>query len=183
MPFKRSSKLLPPEIWGDIFALVVVGGGKEVTKWAFSYLTVCKSLKVRSSLFMVIAESIILFFQNAALPALYSAVTFTSIDELGQFYQCLSMADQKWDSIHWTPYSAPGRWVLELDLSNLAFEGAKQALHLDSLLTQLFPLTPFLRCLSIVPSFVMSRRATRGYCQFTYIGRFFIFSTTTDTPR
>lgn len=132
---------------------------------------------------MVIAESIILFFQNAALPALYSAVTFTSIDELGQFYQCLSMADQKWDSIHWTPYSAPGRWVLELDLSNLAFEGAKQALHLDSLVTQLFPLTPFLRCLSIVPSFVMSRRATRGCCQFTYIGRFFIFATTTDTPR
>jgi len=50
MPCKRPSKCLPPEIWGDIFALVVVGGGREATKWAFSYLTICKSLKVSFSL-------------------------------------------------------------------------------------------------------------------------------------
>ena len=45
MPFKRPSKPLPSEIWGDIFALAVVGGGREATKWAFSYLTICNLLK------------------------------------------------------------------------------------------------------------------------------------------
>ena len=106
-----------------------------------------------------------MFFKDAALPALYSAVTFTCIGQLGKFYQCLSTADQKWDSIRRIPYSAPGRWVLELDLLGLTFEGAKQALQLDSLLTQLFPLTPFLRRFSISPSFVMSRRAISSLAQ------------------
>jgi len=53
MPFKRPSKPLPSEIWGDILAFAVVGGGREATKWAFSYLTICKSLKVSLSLFTV----------------------------------------------------------------------------------------------------------------------------------
>lgn len=53
----------------------------------------------------------------------------------------------------------------ELDLSNLIPEGAQQALHLDSLLTQLFPLTPFLQQLSINPAFLVSRRVLHSLAQ------------------
>ncbi|KXN88936.1 hypothetical protein AN958_06807 [Leucoagaricus sp. SymC.cos] len=147
LPLRTPLRPLPVEIWGDIFALAVAGGGEGATSWAFSYLTICKSLT------------------DIALPALYSAVTFTSINNLEQFYQRLFSADQKWDSIRRIPYSAPGRWVFELNLSSLVPEGAKQALILDSLLTQLFPLTPFLRNLSINPSFAMSRRALYSLTQ------------------
>lgn len=45
------------------------------------------------------------------------------------------------------------------------FEGQAQAVLLDSLLTQLFPLTPFLSNLSINPSFVLSRRALTSLAQ------------------
>lgn len=78
---------------------------------------------------------------------------------LDKFYGVLHVADQKWDSIRRIPYSTPGRWVQSLDLSRLQFVGQAQALALDSALTNLFPLVPFLSRLSINPSFVISRRA------------------------
>lgn len=46
-----------------------------------------------------------------------------------------------------------------LDLSDLAFTSQSEAFLLDSLLTQLFPLIPFLVRLALNPSFVLSRRA------------------------
>ncbi|KAF5352649.1 hypothetical protein D9756_005811 [Leucocoprinus leucothites] len=147
LPSKKPLKTLPAEIWSGIFAFAVTGGGRVATSWAFSFLTICKALK------------------DVALPALYSTVTLTSIGNLERFYERLFTADQKWDSIRRIPYSAPGRWVFDLDLSSLAFEGAKQALRLDSLLAQLFPLTPFLRRLSINPSFLMSRRTLDSLAQ------------------
>jgi hypothetical protein len=81
------------------------------------------------------------------------------MSNLTKFYDRLHTADQKWDSIRRIPYSSPGRWVQTLDLSEVAFEGQAQALLFDSLLTQLFPITPFLLNLSINPLFVLSRRA------------------------
>ena len=77
---------------------------------------------------------------------------------LDKFHGVLHAADQKWDSIRRIPYSTPGRWVQSLDLSRLQFAGQAQALALDSALTNLFPLVPFLSRLSINPSFVISRR-------------------------
>ncbi|KAF9446113.1 hypothetical protein P691DRAFT_709154, partial [Macrolepiota fuliginosa MF-IS2] len=147
LPFHKPLNALPVEIWSEILAFAVAEGGREVTTWAFSFLSICKALK------------------DVTLPVLYSQIEFTSLEGLGKFYQCLHTADQKWDSIRRIPYSAPGRWVQELDLSNLAFEGANQALHIDSLLTQLFPLTPFLQQLSMNPSFPVSRRVLRSLAE------------------
>jgi hypothetical protein len=48
--------------------------------------------------------------------------------------------------------------VQNLDLSDLAFTSQSEAFLLDSLLTQLFPLIPFLVRLVLNPSFVLSRR-------------------------
>jgi len=49
--------------------------------------------------------------------------------------------------------------VQNLDLSDLAFTSQSEAFLFDSLLTQLFPLIPFLVRLALNPSFVLSRRA------------------------
>lgn len=78
---------------------------------------------------------------------------------LEKFYDRLYTADQKWDSIRRIPFSTPGRWVQVLDLSELVWTGQLQALHLDSALTAIFPLIPFVSELYINPSFVLSRRA------------------------
>lgn len=86
----------------------------------------------------------------------YSYVRITAVASLEKFYKRLHAADQKWDSIRRIPYSTPGRWVQILDLSELQSE----ALLLDSILTQLFPLIPFLTQLTLHPTFVLSRRAT-----------------------
>lgn len=87
------------------------------------------------------------------------------MEKLESFYKRLHIADQKWDSIRRIPYSTPGRWVQSLDLTDLVFEGQAQALLLDSLLTQIFPLVPFLSTLSMNPSFVLSRRALSSLAQ------------------
>jgi hypothetical protein len=100
-----------------------------------------------------------IYRQETALPLIYSHVQISGISALGKFYTRLHSAEQKWDSIRRIPYSAPGRWVQILDLSSLDFVDQSQALRLDSLLTQLFPLLPFLARLSMNPSFVLSRRA------------------------
>ena len=99
------------------------------------------------------------------MPSLYTSFQLTRISNLAKFYDRLHIADQKWDSIRRIPYSSPGRWVQTLNLSELVFEGQAQAVLLDTLLTQLFPLTPFLSNLSINPSFVLSRRALTSLAQ------------------
>lgn len=104
-------------------------------------LTVCKSLK------------------EIGLPLFYSQVHICSITSFEQFTTRLSDADQKWDSIRRIPFSTPGRWVQNLDLSGLAFTSQSEAFLFDSLLTRLFPLIPFLVRLALNPSFVLSRRA------------------------
>ncbi|KAK0465482.1 uncharacterized protein EV420DRAFT_1514565 [Desarmillaria tabescens] len=96
---------------------------------------------------------------ESALPLAYQRVQISTVSKLEKFYTTLYSADQKWDSIRRIPYSAPGRWVQVLDLSNLTFTGHAQALLLDSLLTQLFPLTPLLSHFSINPAFTLSCRA------------------------
>lgn len=50
----------------------------------------------------------------------------------------------------------------QLDLSSLAFTSQSEAFFLDSLLTRLFPLIPFLARFALNPSFVLSRRAIQA---------------------
>ncbi|CAA7268031.1 unnamed protein product [Cyclocybe aegerita] len=144
LPEPKPVKPLPAEIWSDIIAFALglrVPVESETTAWSWSLLKISKS------------------FHDITLPLLYASVHFTSTAGLEKFTKKLYAADQKWDSIRRIPYSTPGRWVQTVDLSSLVFEGQAQALLLDSLLTQLFPLVPFLSTFSISPSFVLSRRA------------------------
>ncbi|EGN97881.1 hypothetical protein SERLA73DRAFT_91017 [Serpula lacrymans var. lacrymans S7.3] len=90
------------------------------------------------------------------MPLFFSRVRICTLTSLDMFTSRLQNADKKWDSICRIPYSTPGRWVQVLDLACLPkFE----AFVIDSLLTQLFPLLPFLTRLSINPTMSMSRRA------------------------
>ncbi|KAF8641190.1 hypothetical protein AX17_000825 [Amanita inopinata Kibby_2008] len=139
LPLKKPSKPLPAEIWYQIFAYALVGD--ENGTLAQSLLTVCKA------------------FKEFALPLLYSSICIRKMGSFERFCSVLYSADQKWDSIRRIPYSTPGRWVQTLDLSRLEFTGQAQALLFDTILTNLFTLVPFLSCLSVNPSFILSRRA------------------------
>jgi len=71
----------------------------------------------------------------------------------------LVASDQKWDSIRRIPYSTPGRWVHELNLSELVLHSRADANTADALLTLLFPLLPCLTKLELTLSMQLSRRA------------------------
>ncbi|KAF9486337.1 hypothetical protein BDN70DRAFT_869829 [Pholiota conissans] len=153
LPHRKPLKSLPSEIWTEIFGFAFKScatgyeSARFIYRWAWSSITICKA------------------FSEIVLPLLYSSVQISQDYTLVRFYNRLHIADQKWDSIRRIPYSSPGRWVQKLDLSELVFEGQPQALSLDSHLTQLFPLVPFLTSLSVNPSFVLSRRALYSLAQ------------------
>ncbi len=102
------------------------------------------------------------YLQEAVLPLAYANVCVSKASSLESFCTRLHAADQKWDSIRRIPYSAPGRWVQVLDISNITFISRLQALQIDSLLTSLFPLVPFLAHFTLNPSFLLSKRAVKS---------------------
>jgi hypothetical protein len=75
-----------------------------------------------------------------------------------KFASHLCSSDQRWDSIRRIPYSTPGRWVRELDLSEMA-PSSVESLSVDTYLTRLFPLLPSLTSLNLIPEMVLSNRA------------------------
>jgi len=89
---------------------------------------------------------------------MYANVRISRLPTLHKFSATLHSADQKWDSLRRIPYSCPGRWVKHLDLSLLAVETRAQALQIDTILTNLFPLTPFLSSFYFTPAYFCSRR-------------------------
>lgn len=91
-----------------------------------------------------------------AAPLLYSNVQLYTVSGLEKFTSRLRTADQLWDSIRRIPYSTPGRWVHTFDLSGIT---TIQAFVIDSLLTTLFPLMPFMEALTLSPALPLSRRA------------------------
>lgn len=99
--------------------------------------------------------SLTLHPQEVASPLLYSNVKLCTVSGLDKFTSRLRTADQLWDSIRRIPYSAPGRWVQIFDVSGMS---TVQAFAIDSLLTALFPLMPFMENL-ILPALPLSRRA------------------------
>ncbi|RDB29677.1 hypothetical protein Hypma_015946 [Hypsizygus marmoreus] len=138
LPSPKPLKPLPAEVWSEIVAYVLLYEGP--VGLAGSLLRICKG------------------FTEIALPPVYASVTLSRLSALEKFQARLHAADQKWDSIRRIPYSTPGRWVQVLDLSQLPYTDEAQSLLVDSLLTRLFPLVPFLSRLSINPAFVLSRR-------------------------
>ncbi|KAI0059050.1 hypothetical protein BV25DRAFT_1829363 [Artomyces pyxidatus] len=95
---------------------------------------------------------------EVTLPLLYSNVHIFTAESLDMFVSHLYNSDQRWDSIRRIPYSTPGRWIQILDFSGLTF-GAESLLAVDSLLTRIFPLVPFLAHLVLVPNMLLSNRA------------------------
>ncbi|KAI4521749.1 hypothetical protein K525DRAFT_361957 [Schizophyllum commune Loenen D] len=161
LPIRKPPVHLPSEVWARILDYVLDDTRETAEAW--NLLLVNKELK------------------EIALPLLYHTIRISHLSSLDKLYKHLHECDEKWDSIRRIPYSAPGRWVQVLDLSQLEFTGRAQALKLDSLLTQLFPLLPHLAKLSLNPSFVMSRRPIlaladrwesqhlRSLCGITYV--------------
>ena len=98
--------------------------------------------------------------QEVASPLLHSNVKLYTVSGLDKFTLQLRAADQLWDSIRRIPYSAPGRWVQIFDLSEItSIHDSRQAFVIDSLLTTLFPLMPFMESLTLSPTLPLSRRA------------------------
>ncbi|KAG6842421.1 hypothetical protein C0991_007551 [Blastosporella zonata] len=139
LPSPRSLKPLPSEVWSEIVAYVLLSEGTAGV--AGNLLRICKG------------------FTEIALPLVYARVNIPNILSLERFQRRLHLAEQKWDSLRRIPYSTPGRWVQDLNLSQLTLTGQAQALQFDSILTVLFPLVPFLAHLSLNHSIILSRRA------------------------
>ncbi|KAF9245894.1 hypothetical protein BU15DRAFT_85554 [Melanogaster broomeanus] len=121
--------------------------------------------------------------QQIALPLLYSSVKIRTVSCLDKFTSRLYTADQKWDSIPRIPYSTPGRWVQKLDMSAMAATlDSKQAFVVDSLLTRLFPLIPFLVRLSLPSTLPLSRRALAALGGICYDISFSSTASTGEDP-
>ncbi|KDQ63143.1 hypothetical protein JAAARDRAFT_147144 [Jaapia argillacea MUCL 33604] len=153
LPTKVPPKALPLEVWEKILLYVldrdidnpgppILGVTKPVGGSRVDILLVCKGLK------------------NTALPLFYNHARITSLASLEKFAALLHAADQSWDSLRRIPYSAPGRWVQTLDLSMLNCALRAEACRIDSLLTRLFTILPFLTRYILNPSIVLSRPAT-----------------------
>lgn len=149
LPRPRPVKPLPEEVWSQVLSYVIDDGAdcrmdvpekraRFRKKW--DLLFVCKP------------------WVNVVLPLLYSRVHIFSASTLQKFVAHLSSSEQRWDSIRRIPYSTPGRWVQELDLSEMVLVHSTDSLSVDSNLTRLFPLLPFLTSLYLVPGMLLSNR-------------------------
>ncbi|ESK92140.1 hypothetical protein Moror_4791 [Moniliophthora roreri MCA 2997] len=129
---------LPSELWARVFGNFVGTRDGNATLWAL--LTVSKR------------------FSEIVLPLIYTYVQIHDVASLGSFYKRLHETDIKWDSIRRIPYSAPGRYVQNLQIA-IPYISQNQALQLDSLLTDLFPILPFLAHFCMKPLFILGKRA------------------------
>ncbi|KAG1908355.1 uncharacterized protein F5891DRAFT_1124180 [Suillus fuscotomentosus] len=151
LPHRPSLKPLPSEIWSRIFVQALFeddqntqshNAHNNIRRSCLSLMLVCKG------------------FKEVAMPLLYSNVCLHSVNSLQKFTAHLHSADRMWDSIRRIPYSTPGRWVQVLDLSALLAELDSSAYYaVNALLTQLFPLLPFLAKLTLYSGFLLSCRA------------------------
>ncbi|KAG2159604.1 uncharacterized protein EDB93DRAFT_1111104 [Suillus bovinus] len=151
LPHRPPLKPLPSEIWSSIFVQALFEGGQDaqshnahnnIRRSCLSLMLVCKG------------------FKEVAMPLLYSKVYLRSVNSLQKFTAHLHSADRMWDSIRRIPYSTPGRWVQVLDLSALLGGLDSSAYYaVNALLTQLFPLLPFLANLTLYSGFLLSCRA------------------------
>ncbi|KAG8901631.1 hypothetical protein FRB99_005191 [Tulasnella sp. 403] len=92
----------------------------------------------------------------------YGHPTLTTQYALTSFRDTLTAADARWDELRRIPYSTPGRWVISLDISTITTPTTKARLAIDTALTQIFPVTPFLAELSLHPTNILSRRALKS---------------------
>lgn len=81
-----------------------------------------------------------------------------------RFTDVLCDADKRWDSIRRIPYSTPGRWVQQLDLSDLHCNLWAEVCLIDKLLARLMPVVPFLSHLMLNPTIMASRHLLATLC-------------------
>ncbi|GJE87688.1 hypothetical protein PsYK624_037710 [Phanerochaete sordida] len=153
LPRKATSQPLPSEVWTKILGYVFAdyrlreqASHGEVALKRLNLLLVCKSLR------------------DIALPLYYEEVHVSDPAHLEQLTKLLHVADQRWDSIRRIPYSAPGRWVQTLDLSDLQCKLWSEVCQVDALLARLFPLLPFLAHLILNNTIAASRRFADSLC-------------------
>ncbi|PCH34033.1 hypothetical protein WOLCODRAFT_135465 [Wolfiporia cocos MD-104 SS10] len=149
LPYRPEPKPLPSEVWtkilADVFAHYDLDASRpraECDALKKGLLLICKELK------------------SVALPLFYARVCIASLHSLERFAAHIFSSDQKWDSIRRIPYSTPGRWVNTLDLRDLDIHTLPETFRVDTLLTYLFPVLPFLDRFMLSPTIVLSRRAT-----------------------
>ncbi|KAI0003363.1 hypothetical protein BJV74DRAFT_813412 [Russula compacta] len=150
LPRPRPVQPLPAEVWSKVLSYVVddgeegrmgVGERRTLLREKWQLLFVCRT------------------WVNVVLPLLYSGVHIFTVSALQKFVAHLSSSDRRWDSIRRIPYSTPGRWVRMLDLSEIKLVHSTDLLSVDSNLTRLFSLLPFLTSLYLIPEILLSNRA------------------------
>ncbi|KIP10073.1 hypothetical protein PHLGIDRAFT_125747 [Phlebiopsis gigantea 11061_1 CR5-6] len=151
LPHRHATKPLPAEVWERVLRYVFAQYEEclpniDVETWKQGLLLICKDLK------------------DVALPLYYENVHVNALYRLERFTNVVYAADQRWDSIRRTPYSAPGRWVQTLDLSDLRCGLWSEVYHVDTLLVRLLPLLPFLAELILNSTILISRRFIDGLC-------------------
>ncbi|KIJ54149.1 hypothetical protein M422DRAFT_25107 [Sphaerobolus stellatus SS14] len=142
--YRKPPPTLPAETWFRIFTFIFATPSAEID---------VGEAKARAGLLRVSRS-----FKNIISPLFYSYAYFPSQESLKAFSAHLRESDRKWDSIRRIPYSTPGRWVQALDLSMLTCMSPRERLTVDTWLTQLFPITPFLSRLILNNSIKMSTR-------------------------
>lgn len=150
LPGPQPVKPLPADVWSTILAYVIDDEDDQIgtpvperrtrSRERWRLLFVCKS------------------WVEIVLPLLYASVHIFTTNAFEKFASCLCSSDQRWDSIRRIPYSTPGRWVRELDLSEME-PSSVESLSVDTQLTRLFPLLPSLTSLNLIPEMVLSNRA------------------------
>lgn len=173
LPYRKALTPLPTEIWTKIFVDVYYGDDSvdptpnvrhRAERYRSDLLLICKALTVRWMNPGVIVDSLVdglltcsPLLQDIALPVFYSCAWIRSLWQLDRFTATLHAADKRWDSLRRIPYSAPGRWVQDLDLSGL--DCRHVSLSVDELLTKLFPLLPFMTTFALNTTMALSGRA------------------------
>ncbi|KAG9314160.1 hypothetical protein JVU11DRAFT_4946 [Chiua virens] len=188
LPQQPPLKPLPAEIWSKIFSLALSAdasqrGHRQAHHWQTpmvrfadvgvqilpSYVERADEAQNPTHPHQLIFDehfaqsrnnSLTLNPQEVACPLLYSNVKISTVGDLDKFTARLRTADQTWDSIRRIPYSTPGRWVQTFDVSEITvMHDSRQAFVVDSLLTTVFPLMPFMENLKLSSSLPLSRRA------------------------
>ncbi|KAI0303505.1 hypothetical protein B0F90DRAFT_1667375 [Multifurca ochricompacta] len=150
LPRPRPVKPLPAEVWSTVLSYVIddveegrlgVPERRALLRDKWRLLFVCKP------------------WVDVVLPLLYSRVHIFTVSSLEKFTTHLYTSDRRWDSIRRIPYSTPGRWVQTLDLSEVVVSHSAELLSIDSNLTRLFPVLPFLTSFHLTHEILLSNRA------------------------
>ncbi|KIM23790.1 hypothetical protein M408DRAFT_332154 [Serendipita vermifera MAFF 305830] len=140
---------LPSEIWARILRHTMEPEPDARTAWEgqaarLRLVRVCKS------------------FKEVMLPLLYSRPHLPTYEHFVLLCERILDADRKWDNLRRIAYSTPGRWVNSLDLTLCSHLTPAQNLKFDRLISQVFPVVPFLALLILHSTVDLTRQAMQS---------------------